>query len=96
MGVDDDLRGDYSTTPAVIVMSGRAAETGKDLDELDATTCEENLPALPGDPPTISAYREGTYCFATSSGGIGAFRVTSHLSISDIPSSLAVQVVLWE
>ena len=96
VGVDDDLRGDYSTTPAVIVMSGRAAETGKDLDDLDAATCEAKLPALPGDPPTISAYREGTYCFATSSGDIGAFAMTSHLSISDIPNSLAVQVVLWQ
>ncbi|MEU9569975.1 hypothetical protein AB0D62_08815 [Streptomyces massasporeus] len=94
--MDDDLRGDYSTTPAVIVMSGRAAETGKDLDDLGPATCEDKLPALPGDPPTISAYREGTYCFATSSGEIGAFRVTTHLSISDIPSSQAVQVVLWE
>ncbi|QGV81750.1 hypothetical protein [Streptomyces ficellus] len=95
-GVDDDLRGDYSTTPAVLVMSGRAAETGRDLDALDAPTCEASLPPLPGAPPAISAYREGTYCFATSSGGVGAFSITSPPALSDIPDALTVQVVLWE
>ncbi|MFD5912036.1 hypothetical protein ACFWHL_25250 [Streptomyces massasporeus] len=55
--MDDDLRGDYSTTPAVIVMSGRAAETGNDLDDLDAATCEDKLPPLPVTRPR-SAHTE--------------------------------------
>ncbi|MGA5407617.1 hypothetical protein ACPCSC_10185 [Streptomyces lavendulocolor] len=96
VGADDDLRGDYRTTPAVLVMSGRAAETGKELVDLDAATCEASLPRLPGDPPSISAYREGTYCFATSSGGVGAFAITSPPALSDIPDTLTVQVHLWE
>ncbi|RST19596.1 hypothetical protein E2C00_00575 [Streptomyces sp. WAC05374] len=60
VGAHADLRSDPSTTPVVRVMSGRAAETGKSLDALDAATCEDSLPRLPGAPPAISAYREGT------------------------------------
>lgn len=95
VGVDDDLRGDYSTTPAVLVMSGRAAETGKDLTDLDSASCERNLPTLPGDVPRISAYRGGTYCFATSDGHIGAFEMPTPPSLYDIPDNLVVRVVLW-
>ncbi|MFE6157404.1 hypothetical protein ACFQ7F_00560 [Streptomyces sp. NPDC056486] len=96
VGIDDDLRGDYSTTPAVLVMTGRAAEVGKPLEKITKEICEQRIPVKPSDPKGITAYRTGTYCFATSEGDVAAFAVTSTPSIQDIPSELTIQVVLWE
>ncbi|MGW3651100.1 hypothetical protein [Streptomyces sp. NPDC000878] len=95
-GVDDDLRGDYSTTPAVLVMTGRVAEVGKPLDEITKEICTQRTPAQPSDPIGVTAYRTGTYCFATSEGDTAAFAVTSPPTIQDIPDELTIQVVLWE
>jgi hypothetical protein len=96
VGVDDDLRGDYSTTPAVLVMTGRAAEVGKPLDKITKEMCEQRTPVQPSDPIGVTAYRTGTYCFATSEGSVAAFAVTSPPSVQDIPSELTLQVILWE
>ncbi|MFE1840622.1 hypothetical protein [Streptomyces sviceus] len=95
-GVDDDLRGDYSTTPAVLVMTGRLAEVGKSLDEITKEICTQRTPVQPSKPKEVTAYRAGTYCFATSEGDIAAFAVISPPTIQDIPDELTIQVVLWE
>ncbi|CAM5366655.1 hypothetical protein SALBM135S_08511 [Streptomyces alboniger] len=77
-------------------MTGRAAEIGKPLSKITRDMCEQRTPVEPSDPTGITAYRTGTYCFATSEGDVAAFAVTSPPTIQDIPSELTVQVVLWE
>ncbi|GHG62401.1 hypothetical protein GCM10018779_31070 [Streptomyces griseocarneus] len=99
MGVDDDLRGDYSASAAVMVMTGRAAEAPGDVGDLSRADCEKRLP--PGVargpawvPLTRSNAVSGTYCFTTTEGHVAAFSMVS--ANLPLPDSVTVKVVLWE
>ncbi|MGG8409834.1 hypothetical protein ACM614_26280 [Streptomyces sp. 12297] len=100
VGVDDDLRGDYSASAAIMVMSGRAAEAPGEAEDLDRAECERRLPSLPTarNPAWVDVFRSygpgGTYCMTTTRGTVAAFTVVA--AEQPLPPSVTVKVVLWD
>lgn len=99
VGVDDDLRGDYSASAAVMVMTGRAAEAPGDAGDLRRSDCERRLPSgVARNPVWVPLTRSngvsGTYCFTTTEGRIAAFSMVS--ADLPLPDSVTIKVVLWE
>lgn len=99
-GVDDDLRGDYQTSPKIVVFSGHATEIPGDTDGLTRSACEKRLPSgVPKGPVWIDALRGngmgGTYCFNTTEGRVAAFSIVS-ADPMPLPQSITLKVVLWE
>ncbi|WP_190109289.1 hypothetical protein [Streptomyces cinnamoneus] len=98
-GVDDDLRGDYQTSPKIVVLSGHAAEIPGDADGLTRSACEKRLTSsVPKGPVWIDALRGngmgGTYCFNTTEGRVAAFSIVS-ADPMPLPQSITLKVVLW-
>ncbi|CAL9563648.1 hypothetical protein SUDANB1_04682 [Streptomyces sp. enrichment culture] len=100
VAVDDDLRGNYSASPTIYVMSGRAAVVAGSAEEVDYETCERKVPTRPANGPiSIEIFRGdnspgGTYCFATSDGRLAVYEVNS---VDDpvLPGSVTVNVVVF-
>ncbi|MFF3244264.1 hypothetical protein ACFYWY_11135 [Streptomyces sp. NPDC002870] len=101
-GVDDDLRGDYQTTPMIRVLSGHAAEAPGDVADLGLADCEKRLhPGLAQGAAWIDVFRSnnspgGTYCFTTTKGRVGAFSIESAGPDQVLPDSVILSVVLWQ
>lgn len=100
VGVDDDLRGDYSTSAAIMVMSGHAAEASGDVDSLDRSICEKRITTeVRNNPQWIYISRGdsvgGTYCLATTEGHLAAFTIISAEQLP-LPVSVSVKVVIWD
>lgn len=96
----DDLRGDYSTSASIMVMSGHAAYASGDVNDLERATCEKSKSVGTGnDPVWVSIYRGnevgGTYCMLTTDGHLAAFTIVSAEQLP-LPVSVTVKVVLWE
>ncbi|MBB4885051.1 hypothetical protein WEB32_29605 [Streptomyces netropsis] len=99
VGVDDDLRGDYSASAAVMVMTGRAAEAPGDAGDLRRSDCEKRLPpGVTQNPVSVPLTRSngvsGTYCFTTTEGRTAAFSMVS--ANLPLPDAVTIKVVLWE
>lgn len=101
VGVDDDLRGDYSTSAAIMVMSGHAAESSKDFTELDRTACAARLPSsqdpgyvVPNNPEWIYLNLGRSFCFMTTEQRVAAFSITAF--DSPLPDSVTIKVKTWD
>ncbi|GHF29829.1 hypothetical protein GCM10010218_08760 [Streptomyces mashuensis] len=101
VGVDDDLRGDFSASASVVVMSGRAAEAPGSATELSRAECVRRLPGgVPTQPVWVPLTRgnsnavSGTYCFTTTGGRVAAFEMVS--ASFPLPEKVTVQVVVWD
>lgn len=90
----DDLRVDDRRTTQIVVTSGIAALYPEaEMYGLDAANCQSALAseALPR-PVRVEADVEGTYCFVTTEGQVGAFIVPSGDPDRTV---IRVDVVLW-
>lgn len=91
----DDLRVDDRKTTQIVVTSGIAAlypeaETwGLDVENCQSALASEALPR----PVRVEADVEGTYCFVTTEGQVGALMVPSR---GPDRSVIRVDVVLWD
>ncbi|MFF5531763.1 hypothetical protein ACFY71_04700 [Streptomyces cinerochromogenes] len=100
-GTDDDLRGDYSSSPGIFVMAGQAAEVPGDAADLKFQDCAQLLQGGVNNNPVVISVRRGTglngtYCFTTTKGRIAAFTIVSAGPDPVLPESVTVKVVLWE
>lgn len=100
VGVDDDLRGDFSTSASIMVMSGHVAEASGDAYDLERAKCEKKVTAGVAKGPTwVSIYRGnavgGTYCMTTTEGHLAAFTIVSAEQLP-LPVSVTVKVILWD
>lgn len=100
VGVDDDLRGDFSAAPGIVIMSGHAAESSKAFTDVDRAACAAKLPS-PRDPgykiPVNSQWvrleRGRTFCFMTTEQRVAAFSIADFEE--PLPSAVTVNVKIW-
>lgn len=94
----DDLRGDFSSSAKIMVMSGRVAYAIGDIDR--RASCENaKSSGVANTPAAVSIYVGtqigGAYCMLTTEGRLAAFEIVSAEGLP-LPSSVTVKVVLWD
>ncbi|MBN0043163.1 hypothetical protein JS756_03390 [Streptomyces actuosus] len=98
--VGADLVTGWTVSPAVIVSSGRAFAVAGQAEDVERATCEERLPGTSNGDLWIDVWHGnqpvGTYCFATTEGGVGVFSIKGVGPDESSMEYVRIQVVSWE